>query len=53
MTTEALTPRQLRERVADAAYKAEQAKASRPAMTAADRRNFFRRQAGWPPLRVK
>jgi len=37
-----LTPRQLREQEA---YEAQKAK---PRETAADRRNFYRRQAGWP-----
>lgn len=26
---------------------------AKPRETAADRRNFYRKQAGWPPLRTK
>jgi len=45
-----LTPRQLREH---AAYEAEKAvqKPNSGHMTAADRLDFYRKQAGWPPLR--
>lgn len=54
-----LTPRQMREQ---AVYEAEKGFVSydpddqekvRPQETAADRRNFYRKQAGWPALRVK
>ena len=47
-----LTPRQIREQ---AVYEAEKAvvKEAKPRETAADRRNFYRKQAGWPPLRTK
>ena len=50
-----LTPRQVRER---AAYEAEKASKTEPKKvtareTAADRRNFFRKQAGWPLLKVE
>lgn len=47
-----LTPRQIREQ---AEYEAEKTKkaASRPRETAFDRRNFYRKQAGWPLLKVK
>ena len=60
-----LTPRQIREQAAYEARKAEKAIADRHNAlmddtktvklreTAADRRNFYRRQAGWPLLKEK
>jgi len=52
-TVENPTPRQVRERKV---YEAEKAGplemvGGKTIMTAADRRNFFRKQAGWPQLR--
>lgn len=64
MTGKELTPRQIREREA---YEAERITEEqvrdqgttivkeiklKPRMTAADRRDFYRKQAGWPPLRT-
>jgi hypothetical protein len=50
-----MTPRQIREK---AAYEAEKSSKTEPKKvtareTAADRRNFFRKQAGWPLLKVE
>jgi len=45
-----LTPRQLRERKA---YEAEKVKDKPQMSRAQENRAFFRRQAGWPPERVK
>lgn len=51
---EELTLKQVLERrVQDGEKSAEAEKDSKPKETAADRRNFFRKQAGWPLLRVK
>ena len=48
---EELTPRQIRERTAREAAEVESKKEAKPRETAADRRNFYRKQAGWPPLK--
>ena len=51
-----LTPRQIREHAvyeAKKAANAEPKKETKPRETAADRRNFYRKQAGWPQLREK
>lgn len=58
-----MTPRQIREQAEYEARKAEVVKeavggwhhisSSRTVMTATDRRNFYRKQAGWPQLRSK
>ncbi len=53
--------RQIREQAAREANKAETEPKTepeteskvKPRETAADRRNFYRKQAGWPPLRTK
>jgi topoisomerase IA-like protein len=49
-----LTPRQIKEQKA---YEAEKTKpqesVSRVGMTPTDTRNFYRKQAGWPPMKVK
>ena len=51
MTFKELTPRQIREREV---YEAKKAKESRPQTSRAmEARNFYRKQAGWPKLRVK
>ena len=48
------TLRQVQEPTADEAEEVtEPEKEVKPRETAADRRNFYRKQAGWPPLRVK
>ena len=54
-----LTPREIWEQAAHETEVAEVEKASEAPKkvklreTAADRRNFFRKKAGWPPLRTK
>ena len=47
-----LTPRQIREQATHEAKKASE-KEAKPKQTAADRRNFYRKQAGWPLLRER
>ena len=50
-----LTPRQIREHAADEARR-DEAKGEKPqpqTSRAMETRNFYRKQAGWPPLRIK
>ena len=49
-----LTPRQIREHAADKARREAKSEETQPQISRAmETRNFYRKQAGWPPLRTK
>ena len=49
-----LTPRQIREHAADEARREAKKEETQPQTSRAmETRNYYRKQAGWPPLRVK
>ena len=50
MQTKELTPRQIRERASREAEIKEEEE-NKPVSRAMETRNFYRKQAGWPPLR--